>query len=232
MWLVWTIWTSMSAVLKKAVNLNHSLTGLVPWTNVDLSEMFCVPENYFKRSAYERRVHFTIKPLKITITSHVGHWVHVINQIRGTYRVTGNMTYSQIMYCICDTCILANIFMLVKGLIGTSLPNMFVNMITQSRWSADWKILPENSICNALKWYRTWAILGIIYMLTKDLHVFSSDEITNMITRSELTWVLIYNTHFTWNHVHGHACNCMYTYIILHRLTQSHLDFCQINSLT
>ena len=25
-WLVWTIWTSMSAVLKKAVKLNHSLT--------------------------------------------------------------------------------------------------------------------------------------------------------------------------------------------------------------
>ena len=26
MWLVWTIWTSMSAVLKKNVKLNHSLT--------------------------------------------------------------------------------------------------------------------------------------------------------------------------------------------------------------
>ena len=51
-----------------------------------------------------------------------------------------------------------------------------VNMITQSRWSADWKILPKNSIYNALKWYCTWAILAIIYMLTKDLHVFLSDD--------------------------------------------------------
>ena len=36
---------------------------------------------------------------------------------------------------------IVQIFMLVKGMVGTSIPDLFVNMITQSRWGADWKIL-------------------------------------------------------------------------------------------
>ena len=50
----------------------------------------------------------------------------MINQIHGARRVAGNMTYSQVMYCICATYILAsiNIFMLAKGIIFISLPDL------------------------------------------------------------------------------------------------------------
>ena len=66
--------------------------------------------------------------------------------------------------------------MLVKGILGTSLPDLFVNMIIQSRWNADWNILHDNSICSALKWNCIWEILTILYMLTKDVRVFLSDD--------------------------------------------------------
>ena len=57
--------------------------------------------------------------------------------------VSCNMTYSQIMYCICATSILTNIFMLIKGITDTSLTDLFVNMISQSGlgWVGLWGFL-------------------------------------------------------------------------------------------
>ena len=133
-------------------------------------------------------------------------------------------------------------------------------MITQSRWSADWKscwkiqfVMHSNGIAHGSYWpsstcspktymyfcqmrsltqyYNKWIRNNKSAVLQNLLYLIYLREDNHSNVKVMIKWLIwtiwtpmssvlkkadklnLSLSCFTWNHVHGHACNCMYTYI-------------------
>ena len=76
-----------------------------------------------------------------------------------------NMTYSEIIYCICATCIFANIFMFLKRIIGTKLGHQHDHSTEMECW-----------LTNPAGIYTMWCSQMVFHMGHIDPHLYAHQK--------------------------------------------------------